>query len=193
MKSFTSSNPWALIRLGFLSSILCASLFLLAYRSDLEENIAALQLGKADIMIDIRVLSDEWSEKDLRQKIPNLSLACKASASPDLEDQICEAYIRSFLGVKASYVLFGFRNNKLARMAVDIPWLQHSTMEKQLIREFGYPDSKDAIRFMHGNFVRWKLGKNSLYYNWLRDLNPLGWSTIIWVSSKEEASHHKTK
>lgn len=173
-----------------LITLLWILLFIGFNRQLLEDNLTALFYYPGPAMtIDLTVFSDEMNEGEVLSVMSDVPLACVNDHSvPELGNRVCYSNIRSYIGVRALRIAFFFKEQRLAHIKIDIPWWRHGTMAEQLINDLGQPLGGQEIPVHGVRLVGWRLTNGNIFYNRDRDLNPLMWNTVYWMSHAEAAS-----
>lgn len=131
-------------------------------------------------------MSQDWTEADLKARLPQLAFRCYDNAPGEYLDQrSCFADVDSHNGVPALALAFYFADQRLNHMTVQVPWWHHRTLADALTRSHGPPEAAQAVPVHGVRLAGWKLrGGHAIFMNRDRPGNPLDWSQVLWSSER---------
>lgn len=149
------------------------------------DNYFGLTVGTADVDLPFDALRGDTSEQQLGQRYAAATWRCVNEESHPLGSRQCYFYARSVQGVRAQFVVFFFRNGKLAHAKIDLPNWEHRNGERMLRAAYGAPTGAQRHPHLGFRLLGWQLSEGSVFYRRDRPTNPLDWTTIYWMSKKE--------
>lgn len=179
---------WAsIVLLAVLVLGLALTALVLAHPQHAQEYRLYLTQERPDIRLRFTDLSQAWTEADLRQRFPALSFRCYDNRPGEyLDDRSCFADAHSLNGHGAMSLAFYFKDGRLNRAAVNVPWWSHWAALGSLEQGHGDPDVSQPLPHAGVRLHGWRLPDGgALFFN--RDLpfNPLEWSAIFWSSARQ--------
>ena len=139
-----------------------------------------------EVNMQFQTLSAEMDEAALRQHFQGVALDCfnQPRQFNGLGDRVCYAYIGRADGQAALTLAMFSNNGRLSHALVQIPWWAHGGMVSRMVAQYGKANRDGRIGgYLGGPVVRWNLPKGHLTINRDRQINPLGWSVILWTAS----------
>lgn len=170
-----------------LALVLAGALLGKMYPDHAREYYLYITESRPDASLQFTELSEDWSEQLVQERFSDLTLRCYDNRPGEyLDDRSCFADVGSLNGHGAMNISFYFKNKKLNRLAVNVPWWSHWAAYMSLKASHGQPL---ASQFWPRHGVRlhgWQLSNRSaVFFNQDRPLNPLQWSGIFWVSDRQ--------
>lgn len=170
----------------FLLLCLCAGIagLLFSQAGNLREYKQYFTQTRKPASLDITALSEEWTERSLKEHFSGYSVNCYPYQGPLAVQHVCAVEVSSTNGVPTLYMSFFFAGGLLDQVSINVPWWSHQAAYKHLVTSLGSPP---ASQFLPRNGVRlhgWQLGNGSaVFLNRDRPINPLQWNAIYWRSA----------
>lgn len=163
--------------------------FLMTQRAAIREHQLYFTEDRKDVAFQISDLSEEWTERTLREKFPGIPVNCFPNPGEDLGDLGCVLDTKSFNGVPALFISFFFASGRLQQVSINVPWWKHQVAYDYLIGSIGRQTASQLLPHSGIRLHGWSLPSGAaVFYNRDKSLNPLVWNAINWRSASSCAA-----
>jgi hypothetical protein len=139
---------------------------------------------RKDATFQLLELSEDWSERYLRERFSGFPVRCYPNPGEGLGDVGCIIDTKSYNGTPALFISFFFVSGKLHQVSINIPWWKHDEAFGRLKGTFGVPTASQASPHSGVRLHGWQLPSGAgVFYNRDASFNPLQWNAIYWRSS----------
>jgi hypothetical protein len=179
-------TPSFSIRRVLIAVGLCIGLaaLLLSQARNLNEYWLYFTQDRRGASLDLRTLSEDWTESTLRERLPGHPIGCHPYTGPLPVQRACGVDVKAVNGVPAMFLSFFFAGGRLDQVAISVPWWNHPSAHRYLRETLGRPSASQVIPIDGVRLHGWDLGNGSaVFLNRDRPFNPLQWNGIYWRSA----------
>jgi hypothetical protein len=168
---------------SFLVLLILAAVWFVQ-RRNIEEYRRYFMIDNPSVTFAFTDLSEEWSEKTLRERFPGVPVSCHPYQGPLPVDRACALDVRSHNGVPTLFIAFFFSKGYLDHVSVNVPSWHHSRAYKNLVGTQGPADDSQFLPYAGVRLHGWRLADGAgLFLNRDSPFNPLSWNAIYWQSA----------
>lgn len=163
-----------------------ALVYMAMYHERLRVYAGYFRTDAPEVSMRYELLSASMDEAAVRKHFSGVHLTCIAeSVSVGLGDRVCYGAIDKADGAPALGLALFFRQGRLSRSIVQVPWWRHLFQKTRLLAMHGAPTLKEEPG--EPAMLSWRKPRGQLLFNRDRSsvLNPLAWSIVMWIASGE--------
>lgn len=177
-----SLAKWAIAgSLGMLGIILWINADrIYIYQKYFFESSPSISLRYAD-------LSAEMGEAEILKHFEGAGLRCihQSKAANGLGDRVCYASIDSADGLPALTIATFSNHGRLNHVLVQVPNWTHRRWLQRFVGQHGKAERDGKVdAVLGGPVLSWSLPNGKLNMSRERELNPMRWSTLLWVAAE---------
>jgi len=132
-------------------------------------------------------LSADMGESEIRKHFEGVGLHCinESKASNGLGDRVCYGSIERADGLPALTLATFSNKGRLHHVLVQVPNWTHGRWLQRFVGLHGKADRDGRVdMILGGPVLRWSLPNGKLNMSRERELNPMQWSTVLWVAAE---------
>jgi hypothetical protein len=168
-------------------AVLLATLGVIAYdRRGVQEHWLFLTRERTELALPLHEISQQWQERSLRERFPNLQLDCYNNEPGQyLGQRSCFADLTALNGYPAMAIAFHLNDGSVDYVTVHIPSWVFDRMHRHLRETYGAPRAEQPVPHADVRLAGWKLSSGSIFVNRDRPRNPLSINQILWTSDRQ--------
>lgn len=132
-------------------------------------------------------LSAEMGEAEILKHFEGAGLRCinQSKAANGLGDRVCYASIDRADGLPALTIATFSNHGRLNHVLLQVPNWTHRSWLQRFVGQHGKAERDGKVdSVLGGPVLRWNLPNGKLNMSRERELNPMRWSTLLWVAAE---------